>query len=192
MKKVSITVFTILISVAGFSQVQFGVKAGLNLSSFVPGVDNPGYKTSFNAGALLSVPLFTGFHFQPEIMYSGQGYEQAFSGESMHIETGYLNVPLLFKYQHETGFFAETGPQIGFLLSAHREIDNIKTNIKNDFATVDFSWALGLGYKFSEMGLGIDARYNIGLTNVNKDSQSSMSRNSVFQLGLFYMFEFEK
>ncbi len=27
----------------------------------------------------------------------------------------YINVPVLFKYQHSSGLFAETGPQIGFL-----------------------------------------------------------------------------
>ena len=192
MKKASITVIALVLSMIAVAQVQWGVKAGLNLSSFVPGVDNPGYKTSFNAGAMISVPLIPGFHLQPEIMYSGQGYEQFYSGESMHIETGFINVPVLFKYQHETGVFAETGPQIGFLLSANREIGKINTNIRDEFAAMDFSWALGVGYKFSEIGLGIDARYNMGLTNVNKDSQGSFSRNSVFQLGLFYMFEFEK
>ena len=177
-----------------FGQVQFGVKAGLNLSTLYnpSDSDNPGYKTSFNAGVLASVPLFPGFYLQPEIMYSGQGYEQSFSTESMHIETGYLNVPVLFKYQHEIGLFAETGPQIGFLLSANREVGSINTNIKDDFESTDFSWAFGLGYKFSSIGLGIDARYNLGLTNTAKDSQNETAKNSVFQLGLFYMFEFNK
>ena len=192
MKNSIVTIFAIVSSAVAIGQVQFGVKAGLNLSTLYnpSDSDNPGYKTSFNAGVLVSVPLFPGFYLQPEIMYSGQGYEQSFSTESMHIETGYLNVPVLFKYQHEIGLFAETGPQIGFLLSANREVGSINTNIKDDFESTDYSWAFGLGYKF--LPLPGDRCPNLGLTNTARDSQNETAKNSVFQLGLFYMFEFNK
>jgi hypothetical protein len=189
-KNICASVAVMIYASMATGQVQFGVKAGINLTStYWSGSDNPGYKTSFNAGALALVPLFPGFQLQPEIMYSGQGSEQSFTTGSVIIELGYLNVPVLFKYQHETGLFAETGPQLGILLTANKEVDGMNSNIKSNFQSSDFSWAFGIGYKFSEIGLGIDARYNLGLSNI---SYGGSEKNTVFQLGLFYMFDFDR
>ena len=193
MKKICLVFFAVMSGVFAGAQVQFGVKAGLNLTTLTysgPASTEPAWKTSFNAGLLASVPLSSGFYLQPEIMYSGQGYEHAVANQSGHYELSYLNVPVLFRYQHESGLFAVTGPQIGFLLSADAEVGGNKTDIKDQFQTTDFSWAFGLGYKFSKIGLGIDARYNLGITNLAKDSPDETIKNSVFQLGLFYMLNF--
>lgn len=194
MKKICFVLFVLLSGIFANAQVQLGVKAGLNLSTLShsgsPNV-NPAWKTSFNAGLLASVPISSGLYLQPEAMYSGQGFEQWVASQSGHYELGYLNVPVLFKYKHETGLFAETGPQIGFLLHADLEVGGHSTSIKDDFLSTDFSWAFGLGYQFSNTGLGIDARYNLGLTNIAKDSQGETFKNCVFQLGVFYLLNFK-
>jgi hypothetical protein len=53
----------------------------------------------------------------------------------------------------------------------------------------DFSWVFGLGYKMPKMNLGIDARYNLGLTTVNEPTgDPAKNKNSVFQFGIFYLF----
>ena len=195
MKKICLVFFAVMSGVFAGAQVQFGVKAGLNLTTLTysgPASTNPAWKTSFNAGLVVSVPLSSSLYLQPELMYSGQGYEKAVASQSGIYELGYLNVPVLFRYQHASGFFAVTGPQIGFLLGANADIGGHNTDIKDQFQTTDFSWAFGLGYKFSKTGLGIDARYNIGLTNVAKDSPDETFKNSVFQFGLFYMLNFNK
>jgi len=190
MKKNCLVLFALLSGMIAGAQVQLGAKAGLNLSTLShsgsPNVD-PAWKSSFNAGLLASVPISSGFYLQPEVMFSGQGFEQYVAGQSGHYELGYLNVPVLFKYKHETGLFAETGPQIGFLLNADLEVGGHSSSIKADFLSTDFSWAFGLGYQFSNTGLGIDARYNLGLTNIAKDDQGETFKNCVFQFGLFYM-----
>jgi hypothetical protein len=56
-----------------------------------------------------------------------------------------------------------------------------------DFKNTDFSWAFGLGY-LATSGLGVDARYNLGISNINNTSRTADVRNSVFQFGLFYQF----
>ena len=144
MKKVCLIIFASLSAMAAGAQVQFGIKAGLNLSTLNysgPDAGNPAYKTSFNAGAFSSIPLFNSFYLQPEIMYSGQGFEETIFGEPTQFETGYLNVPVLFKYQHESGLFAETGPQIGFLLSAKNTVAGFTDDVKSNYESTDFSWA---------------------------------------------------
>jgi hypothetical protein len=178
------------------AQIQFGVKAGVNLANLSLSNNNSGIslsnKTDFNAGALLSIPLFSSFHLQPEVMYSNQGASTVISGTTYKINYSYLNVPVLFKYQHETGLFAETGPQFGFLLSAKQTASGQPTSdTKSDTQSTDFSWAFGVGYKIPIINLGIDARYNLGLTNLAKSSSNAdgTAKNSVFQIDLFYMFK---
>jgi hypothetical protein len=176
------------------AQVQFGVKAGYNLANLsvsgAPSGVSVSSRSDFSAGLLASVPLFNSCSLQPEVLYSGQGASATESGTTATLNYGYLNVPILFKYQHVSGLFAETGPQVGFLLSAKEKVDGQSTDTKSSTQSTDFSWAFGIGFKLP-MGLGIDARYNLGLVNLDKGSSSTDGtiKNSVFQFGLFYMFK---
>ncbi len=102
----------------------------------------------------------------------------------------YLNVPVLFKYQHASGLFVETGPQIGFLVSGQLKTSTQSFDSKSSTETVDFSWAFGLGYKIPSVNLGIDLRYILGLTNIAKSNYyTGSAKNSVFQIDLFYQFK---
>lgn len=194
MKKILPVIFAMcLVSFAG-AQVQFGVKAGANVASLNLSNNALGenYKsiTDFNAGLLASIPLSRIFYLQPEINYSGQGsMAPEGPGARFEINTQYINVPVLFKYLHESGLFAETGPQMGFLAAADVSItDHAKYSIKSSSEPLDFSWAFGAGYKIPHMNLGLDARYNLGLTTMDKSSSSGTFKNSVFQIDLFYQF----
>jgi hypothetical protein len=51
---------------------------------------------------------------------------------------------------------------------------------------VNNSWTLGLGYKTTS-GLGLDARYNLGLSNIIKDGGDDFKlKSNVIQVGLTY------
>jgi hypothetical protein len=165
------------------ADTHFGLKAGLNISSLDEknGVDFNS-KAGFHIGGLAHVHLSPHFGVQPEIVYSEQGGKDG--ADKWNIN--YLNVPVLFQYMTGGGLRLETGPQLGFAVSSKIKSGDIEQNIKDDVKTVDVSWALGASYLFPE-AIGIDARYNIGLTNVN-DAESPIVRNRVFQVGLFYQF----
>jgi hypothetical protein len=173
------------------AQIQFGVKAAYNLSNLTFSPSQPGVssKSDFSGGVLASIPLLSGCSLQPEIMYSGQGTNFSDSFATGKLNYGYLNVPVLFKFQHSSGLFAETGPQVGFILSAKETAEGQTADIKSSTQSTDFSWVFGIGYKLP-LGLGIDARYNLGLTNLDKGIESSVGtvKNSVFQFGLYFMF----
>jgi Outer membrane protein beta-barrel domain len=197
MKKIIMVLLTTGSTVVAVAQVQFGVKAAYNLTSLMvsdlPSGSNLSFnsKSDFSAGVLASLPLSTSFSLQPELMYSGQGAKTTVQSSSATLNYSYLNVPVLFKYLHMSGLFVETGPQIGFLLSAKENSNGQSADIKSNSQTIDFSWAFGIGYKIPDMGLGIDARYNLGLTNIAKNNTGTTEgtiKNSVFQIGLFYMF----
>ena len=89
------------------------------------------------------------------------------------------------RYIASSGFYIETGPQLGFLLSAKEKAAGIETNIKSQLKKIDFSWNVRLGYKFNS-GIGINARYGLGLTTINSTGYDI--RNAVISAGLYYIF----
>ena len=176
----------------GTAQIQFGVKAAVNVSTLNLSGGPSGFtfntKTDFSGGIFVSVPLFNSCSLQPEVVYSGQGASFKDSLETVKDNYDYINVPVLFKYQHSSGLFAETGPQVGFLLSANEKANGQTFDMKSNTQSTDFSWVFGIGYKLPK-GLGIDVRYNLGLVNLAKGPYTDGTiKNSVFQFGLFFMF----
>ena len=188
----------VLLLLAGFSlatvnaQVQFGVKGGLNLANVSLSGNTGGVsyssKVDFHVGGLVSIPAFSSFTIQPEVVYSAQGSKLSSGGDNGTLNFGYINVPVLLKYNTSSGFYAETGPQISFLLSANEKADGASQDIKSDLSSTDFGWAFGVGYQLPS-NLGFDVRYNLGLSNIVKDQSGGGSiKNGVFQIGVFYMF----
>lgn len=185
-----------LVFLAGFSfatsnaQFQFGVKAGANFSS-LSGSDVQDAKSlvGLNAGVFAKLPVAHSISIQPELLYSGQGakFDNGTFTETQHVN--YFNIPVLLKYQNFTGFFLETGPQIGFLLSANDKISGTSTDDKAYFKSSDFSWVFGVGYKVPTTRLSIDARYALGISNIedtDKTGNTGKIRNGQFQIGLMY------
>lgn len=168
------------------AQVVFGVKAGLNLSEYFGTGTSRTMIPGLHAGGFATISIMQKFALQPEVVFSTQGNKSRDGISTFTDNTNWIIVPILFKYYNNaTGFFVETGPQIGFLVF-----------IKEDDMTVlgwkyrnsnDFSWVLGAGFLFLR-DLGLDVRYNLGLTNITKLGSNNVDRNCVLQLGIFYQF----
>ncbi len=157
-------------SKAQSTNIHFGLKAGLNISSLhyetSKGYDS---RASFYIGALAHIHASKNFAIQPELMFSGQGAKTTVSGSDYKTNLGYINLPVLVQYMTGGGFRLETGPQIGVLVSAKAKTDgsNNDVDIKDNFKTTDCSWVFGVGY-ITTSGLGFDARYNLGLSHINE------------------------
>jgi hypothetical protein len=191
MKSLMIVFLAGVSCVSAQAQIQFGVKAGANFSTLTgSGASGASTKVGFQGGVLVGIPLADAFSLQPEVNYSAQGAKASVSGESFTLTQNYLNVPVLLKYKHETGLFAETGPQIGFLMSAKASEGGNSVDVKSSYQSTDFSWAFGLGYQLKSINAGIDARYNLGLTNdaASGGGSNETVKSSVFQVGVFYLF----
>ena len=163
-------------------EVKFGVKAGVNLSSISGDeTDDVDGLTSFHIGGVAEIVFSEKFSFQPELMYSAQGY----SIDDVDVKLDYISVPLMAKYYVAEGFSIEAGPQIGILASAKAEDEDIKDFISG----VDFGVGAGVGYKM-DSGLNFAARYNLGLSNINdgEGSDDFKNQNSLLQLSVGFMF----
>lgn len=186
MKKVLLSFFLAASFYGASAQVQFGVKAGANLSS-LSGDDAEGLKAKigFNAGAFAEIPVTEKFSVKPEAVFSLQG-AKAEDVDDAKLNLSYINIPVLAKFNIAEGFFAETGPQIGFLMSAKQKFDGESEDVKDGFKSTDFSWAFGAGYEFAP-NFGANLRYNLGLSKLDEEGEAKI-KNSVFQLGIFYKF----
>jgi hypothetical protein len=173
---------------------QFGIKGGLNIADVKSDLyPNHESKLDFNAGLLAHIHLNAHLAFQPEIVFSRQGFkQQESSNRELEMKLDYINIPLLVQYMYN-GFRLETGPQIGFLVNAKGEMSTGEVyKMKDNLKQTDFSWDFGASY-LSTMGLGIFARYDLGISNINKNLtvlgiQNTEMNNRVWQFGLFYQF----
>ncbi len=190
MKKFFLTAIVALGFLPSKAQVMIGPEAGVNFSTLSNTDTEDEILVGAHAGLKAQIPVTSSFNVKPGVIYSYQGTKFDVSPEQK-IKLQYINVPILFDYTWRTGLFAETGPQIGFLIDSKTEVNDNETDINDDTEDVDFSWAFGVGYK-SPANLGIHARYNLGLTDVFTQNDGDAIRNSVFQVGLFYMFGMPK
>jgi len=184
MKKVILFGMLVFLFSGVFAQtphVEFGLKGGVNVASFnKANMDN---RVGINVGALAHVHLSRHFALQPEVVYSQQGAKLS---DNEIQKVNYVNVPVMAQYMFAKGLRLQTGPQVGLLTnSAVKNGDNVTHN--NDaYNSADVSWSFGAGY-VSPVGLGIDARYNLGLTDITKGNNDV--KNRVWQIGLFYQFK---
>jgi len=163
-----------------------GIKGGLNLYN-IEGA-NADMKAGFNVGLLGHIHLTKRFGLQPEIMYSQQGAKSKIANIKSSINLNYINVPLMFQYMFDNGFRLQAGPQVGFLVTAKSKLNSTSTDIKNSYKTADVGIGAGLGYVNPSSGFGVDARYNLGLSKINKSGTTDLMNRGV-QLGLFYLIQ---
>ena len=166
--------------------VNIGVKGGLNLYNI--NADNGSTydtKPGLNLGLLGHIHLAKQLGLQPEIVYSSQGAKFGTNNSKLNLD--YINVPVLFQYMFDNGFRLEAGPQVGFLVSAKSKLNGTSTDVKANFKSVDFGLGAGIGYIHPPSGFGVDARYNLGLSNIN-EMGTVKSHNRGVQLGVFYLF----
>lgn len=215
--------FTAAIAVLGFTsanaqEVQFGVKAGVNLATITgDDIEDNSSKVGFHVGGVAEIKISEKFSVQPELIFSQQGTKSEFSEsgefggnsfsyeEELKIKANYLNLPVMAKFYVAEGLSLEAGPQVGFLLSADAEseftdtetFDGVTTtesgsfeqDVKDEFKSVDFGVGFGAGYKL-DSGLNFGLRYNLGLSSIGEDfdGEEYDVKNNVLQFSVGYMF----
>lgn len=191
-------------------ETHFGVKAGLNYSSVV-GDLTQGIKFRFSghAGIFLEVEFSDKFSFQPELMYSSQGFQ--FSSDLETIQNGgivsnendirtnvqfnYLIIPVLGKFALNDRLSVEFGPQFGFLLNQVTKIKNLdqrddtlpdeRTSLSGDFQ-LDYGATAGVSYYLTDQ-LSLSPRFYIGLRNRLEGLQGNLQNyNASIQLSVNY------
>lgn len=166
------------------NNVEWGIKGGVNAANFkIDPSFNSNSRIGLHIGGLAHIHVSEHFAVQPELMLSGQGADY---GDDREDKFTYLNLPVLAQVMFGEGFRVQTGPQFGLLLNAESENGNEEADIDDNFNRGDFAWSFGGGY-LSRSGLGVDVRYNLGISNISENDNADV-RNRVWQFGLFYQF----
>ena len=185
MKKFSVLVTVLFLTVAASAQLSLGVKAGVNAANF-RGSDAEGTKgkIGFFVGATGELTFGGNLAFAPEIVYSLQGVKATEEEGDAKINMSYINIPLLARYKFENGFYIEAGLQPGFLMSAKLKIEDESASVKEAFKKVDLSVPFGIGFQ-TESHFGVSLRYNLGLSKLDEEGDGKVY-NGVAQLGITY------
>lgn len=171
MKKLILSFFAVIaFGTLNAQDMKFGVKAGANFSNLTGDVDADG-RTGFYFGGLVDFAISEKFHVQPEVLYSMEGAKDA--------ELDFVRIPIMAKYYVMDGLNLQAGPLLGFKVGGEEFTDEATKSI-------DFGLGLGGAYEMS-MGVFVDLRYNIGLSNIS-DVDGFDAGTSAFQVGLGYRF----
>lgn len=213
MKKLLFTAVVVFaFGVSSAQDMNFGVKAGLNVANLTGDIEDANSLIGAHAGVFAEFKISDKFSFQPELLFSMQGAKQKFSEteiiagetytytEESKEKLNYINIPLMAKYYAAEKFSLEVGPQIGFLMSAKNDYEYTETyagvsysesgsvDVKEFYKGIDFGLNFGVAYDFTE-NLLAGVRYNLGLSNINDVGDSNYKiKNSVFQVSLGYRF----
>ena len=193
-------------------------KVGLNLAkvSNMPVLGQGNYKLgrSLLGGGVVGVEaeyqVAKPFSVAAALLFSMQGCQwkdEDFKYEGHTIEVrdskvslNYANIPVVANFYIFKGFAVKAGVQFGFLCSADVKYTtkeegttiSFDESVKSQCKKFDFSIPVGLSYQVPTIPIYIDARANIGVTNIFKDelmkTGDKNSKNQVFQLTVGYKF----
>lgn len=165
-------------------QLQFGVKAGVNMSNVY---DSKGQeykadsKIGLAAGVFLAIPIGKYFGLQPELLFSQKGFKVSGSVLEFTHTTNYLDIPILFSLKPSEFFTIQAGPQYSYLMkqktvfssalgSGQKESDYDNSNIRKNI----LCFLGGVQFNLSNFVLNLRAGWDI--TNNNGDGTSTNPR----------------
>lgn len=196
----SLMLVSLASSKTALAQVQFslGIKGGVNFASINVNDAKATWdgKTGFHGGAFALFKL-TAFAIQPEVIFSQQGSTVKFQSQDINANFSYLNVPVIAKFYLPLGLNLQLGPQFGFLTTAESDYNPVSgtqtsTDLEDYYKNSDVSLGMGIGWDLP-MKITIDARYNLGLTEIDDNASLEATKNQVFQISVGYkLFKFGK
>ena len=177
----------LIFAMASVSSAQLGpigIKAGMNMADLSGDVENTSMKAGLVVGAWANFSLGM-FDIQPELLYSMKGAKQDVGTTEIDNKYNYFEVPILVKYNLplpgalKPSIYA--GPSFSILMSAKADDVDIKDNLKSS----DYSLIVGAGVMMDMQSyvLTFDARYNLGLSDINDISGATEEvKNSTIML----------
>nr|WP_199001358.1 porin family protein [Flavobacterium sp. ASV13] len=191
MKKIILCAVAVMaFGFANAQKTRFGVKGGLNITTFAGGnYYDAKSLVGFQVGGFAEIKVIERLSIQPEVLFSTQGAKQEVGMTKFDSKLNYINVPVLAKFYITKQFTVEAGPQIGFLVSAKSN----GNDVKDAYKSLDTGFNFGAGYNFTD-NVSVGLRYTVGLANIgdynvdNTEQYLDSPKNSVLALTLAYKF----
>lgn len=181
---------------AQFGADRISVAGGVNYSTIMG--DSDSWKGAIGAqgGVILNiVNLSTPMSVRAEVNISliGAGWEEDWGEGLIKGRTNllYATIPLVLRYQTESGFYGEAGIQPGFLLSAKDKYDGGSEDYKDYVSKFDLGIPVGIGYELKN-NLGFGIRVIPGVTNVNSSEFADGYKDHNFVVSARVSYTFKK
>ena len=192
MKKLFVLIAAAIVCMSAMAQVQFGAKVGVDATNFW-GKDIPhGMQLNYQAGLVMEYKFSPKFAIAPEAVFAAQGgkfdaadyFDGPNSGKDATYHTNYINVPVMLKFYTAPNFSIDFGPQVGFNVYSKYTIEDMKAvDLKDGTKGVDFGVGLGGTYNLTDKAF-VQARYNMGLTNVFEGDADCKNGNIQLAFGM--------
>jgi ABC-type amino acid transport substrate-binding protein len=159
--------------------INLGVKGGIDIATQQITGGSSGAAPQDRIGVVAGVfetlpPLFSWLDVQAEGLYAAKGAKVTVAGITTTEEIDYLEVPILARAKRSVGrwkLYAAAGPAVSFRLRARTRASfsgsTQEIDISNQVEPIDFGIAMGGGVERGR--LVIDARYTLGLSDIDKD-----------------------
>jgi hypothetical protein len=206
MKQITAVLITVMILVVATDTtsaqpISFGAKAGLNFANL--GGDGAGdwdSRTGFAFGGYLQYPVSNSVYFQPELLYSMKGatdkYNEGGSSYKVTLKYNYLEIPLLGKLLIDLDnsnlrpmFFAGFSPAFKLSSHLHWKGDGENYEVDDDrLKGFDLGFVIGggVGFPIGSNTMGVEIRYDMGLTSIDDTADNLNVKNNVLMLMVSY------
>ena len=187
MKKLIAIVFVVLVSIPVFSQINFGLKAGVSTTSLsmptiktitsgtttftVDGITTAKY--GFHGGVFVRATLF-GFYIQPEFLFSTRTSEYTITNVRTTVSTvakqnfNKLDIPVMLGFKFGP-LRLNAGPTGSLLINSPKALIS-NPDFKNNYQRMTFGYQAGLG--FDLLFLTFDLRYEGSLQKYQNQIQN--------------------
>jgi len=182
MKKVIVLIALFVGIMSVSAQVKFGAKAGVNYNNFgdakAVGEDIINTKANGKSGyhmgvwAKAKVPVL-GVYVRPEFVYTK--LKTDYGRETLEINK--IDVPVLIGAKLVGPVHAFVGPAFQFILDSDYSVEDLK-----DIKTDDFSLGMQLGVGVELGKLGIDVRWERGLSKNETKLTSKIEGSDAFEI----------
>ena len=150
-------------------------------------VVEPSRKIGFVAGAEVEYRYMQPLSTAVGVWYSREGFRYKDVGDDAHTNVDLLNFSAVENFYVADGLAIKAGLQLGCLLGVKYYYDSYTEDAGNSYKKLNLSIPVGLSYEYRNVVL--DARYNIGLTNLcDINLVTEKWRTNSFWLTLGYRF----
>jgi len=190
---------------ASAQNIKLGVKGGVNIADLGGSdVGDTKTKSGLIAGAFAEFMIGDMFAVQPEVLYSQKGTKAAEAGVDAKLKLDYIEIPVLLKVNipiegskvHPNVY---AGPALAIKSSCKLSGSDGSVSIDLDcddplivdaigeefpIKSTDFGLVFGGGISFDVGGadVGVDVRYNLGLTKILDVDPSTDTKNKVISI----------
>lgn len=204
MKRNVLTVLLMLFAVAGFSQISFNVKTGLNLSSYMgENTEDLGFKPGFRLGVGMEYQFTDLVSLQPTLFISQKGVKESteltkgLKGD-MTINQWYMELPvnaqLRFNLADDINLIGATGPYLAVGVAGKKKFEggafgesasvSYDTFGENAYRRFDAGWNIGIGVEINRFIVSLDTQ--LGFCKLYDSEDASRNVN----IGLLVGYKF--